>query len=517
MLENLDWLDKRAQLSEEKVAVISADEQKSWSYGELNKRAIQLANYFIKRGVNKGDRIAFIAPNSIYYFDFLFACSKIGAIFVPLNWRLAKLEINAILVDCQPRMIVIHEKFYNQFKIKFNVETFPIIKKEYENLLSEQNNALLSFRKIVSDDPVAIFYTGGTTGKPKGVVLSFQSVQWNAINTVISWGLASTDVTLTCMPLFHTGGMNALTIPILMCGGKVVVSEKFEAEQAIHDLNHYQVTIVLFVPTMYEALVHTESFKKAQFPHIRTFLSGGAPCPLPIYKKFAKKGFPFKEGYGLTEAGPNNFTIDPEEALMKRGSVGRPMLFNEVKVINKEGQIAERDEVGELLIRGKHVFSYYWNNNTETSLALQEGWLHTGDLAMVDKDGYYFIVGRKKDLIITGGENVFPQEVERVLHQHPKIEEVTVMGVDDEKWGEVVITFIVLRGNNVLTTDEIDDYCSQKLARYKVPKRIVFLDRLPKTDVGKIDKQRLKEYFATMEANETRETMVGYKIDNESK
>ncbi|MGI8386133.1 AMP-binding protein [Robertmurraya sp. P23] len=296
--------------------------------------------------------------------------------------------------------------------------------------------------EVKGSDPLAIIYTGGTTGKPKGVVLTHKSILWNSINTVASWGLTSEDITLNYLPLFHTGGLNALAIPILMAGGKVVLASDFDPVEAVLFLNEYCCTIALFVPTMYHLMVQTPEFQASHFPSMKTFLSGGAPCPLELYEPFQKKNLFFKEGYGLTEAGPNNFYIHPLEARRKKGSVGKPKLFNDVKLLGQDGKEVSEGEVGEIVIVGKHTFSHYWNNIEATDQAKKGEWLYTGDLGRVDEEGYYYIVGRKKDIIITGGENVYPLEIEHWISSLSEVEEVAVVGLPDPKWGEVVTAFI---------------------------------------------------------------------------
>ena len=354
-----------------------------------------------------------------------------------------------------------------------------------------------------ADDPKLpwlIIYTGGTTGKPKGVVLSYEAVTSNAINTVISWGLTDADCTLNYMPLFHTGGINALALPILLVGGTVVIGQKFDPERAIRAIDEYKTTISLFVPTMYQLMTQTAYFEQSTFPTVKVFLSGGAPCPKPIYERFKARGLKFKEGYGLTEAGPNNFVIDANVAMTKKGAVGKSMLFNEVQVMNENGEPCSEGEVGELWLKGSHVFRYYWNNEQETNATFHNGWLKTGDLAKFDEDGDFYIVGRKKEMIITGGENVYPQEVEQCLITHPAVQEVTVIGVPDEKWGECVVAFIVLTDKDgAAAADfgalavELKEHCKKRLANYKIPKHLNFVEELPKTVVGKIDKKQLQQ------------------------
>jgi fatty-acyl-CoA synthase len=492
----LDWLDARACLTPEAAAIVDAGTNKGWSYREVNDRAKTIAAWLETKGVKKGDRIALLAPNGIGYFDFLFACGKIGAIFVPLNWRLSVDELAFIIKDCEPCILAFDSHFTKEVTMIWGDEDRCIqLNGSGMSRLMEEFSGHYEKRDIDLEEetPLAMIYTGGTTGKPKGAVLSHRAIIWNSISTIASWNLTDEDRTVTYLPLFHTGGLNALSIPILMAGGTVVLANDFTPEKAIENLIKYECTIVLFVPTMHHMLVKSELFQSAEFKDMKIFLSGGAPCPLEIYEAYKQKGIAFKEGYGLTEAGPNNFYIDPSEADVKRGSVGKPMLFHNVRILNEDGSETGEDEVGELAIQGNHAFSYYWKNKNATDEALRDGWLYTGDLAKRDKDGYYYIVGRKKEMIITGGENVYPLEIEHWLCSHPCIREAAVVGLPDEKWGEVVTAFIVPEEGPALSDGEVKKYCRQKLGSYKVPKNIYFVSQMPKTHVGKIDKKLLKE------------------------
>nr|WP_272495662.1 long-chain fatty acid--CoA ligase [Bacillus pinisoli] len=486
----MDWIEKRSQLTPDRIAVVDAETNQRWTYQEMNQRAHTLATFLEKQGLQKGSRVAIICPNHISYFDFLFACMKMGAIFVPLNWRLSALEIKAILEDCTPSILGFHSKHRH---IVPNCEKLIQLDHEDYETIFNNRHSYQTDERITEDDPLTIIYTGGTTGKSKGVVLTHANIGWNALNTVVSWNLKAEDVTLTYLPMFHTGGLNALTLPILVMGGTVLIANDFDPEQAIHLIEREKCTISLMVPTMYHLMIQTEAFKVAKFQHMKTFLSGGAPCPLPIYEAFAQKGVAFKEGYGLTEAGPNNFYIDPVEAMGKKGSIGKPMMFNKVKVVRDDGLLAGPNEVGELLLYGNHVFQKYWNNPEATNETIQQGWLHTGDLAKRDEEGYYYIVGRKKEMIITGGENVYPLEVEHCIQHHPAVSEVAVVGLPDSKWGEVVTAFVSVLPNHQVTTEELKDYCLAKLGKYKVPKLFRLMSDLPKTHVGKIDKRFLKD------------------------
>lgn len=495
MWREWDWLGNRVRLMPDKTAVIEEQSGQKWTFSQINERAGAVAAWLKGRGVAKGDRVALLSPNHIGYFDLLFACGKIGAIFVPLNWRLSNEEIIAIMKDCSPSLLGVHQLFQSrmaEFR-EWNVPLLWIGDASYDEITGRPTESLPIDEDSHSTDPLLMIYTGGTTGRPKGVVLSHEAILWNGLNTILSWDLTSEDVSLTYLPMFHTGGLNALTFPILMMGGTVILGGQFEAKSAIEAINRYRCTIILFVPTMYHLFIQAKEFEQSKFPSMKVFLSGGAPCPLEIYDAFRKKGLAFKEGYGLSEAGPNNFYIHPEDAQIKQGSVGKPMLFNTVKVMKENGMEAAAHEVGELWIKGKHSFSFYWNNEQETRDTIKDGWILTGDLVKKDEDGYYYIVGRKKDMIITGGENVYPLEIEQWLSAHPNVDEVAVLGLPDPKWGEIVAAFLVLKPNQKVSEQELRTYCQAKFGSYKIPKKFIVVNELPKTHVGKIDKKELKQ------------------------
>lgn len=493
MIGKSDWLERRSRLAPGRVAVIDSDTGQRWTYGDLRERAIRLARFLHSHGVGKGDRVALLAPNHLAYLDMLWACARLGAIFVPLNWRLAATELAEVVNDCTPSVLFVHARFADRAAKLAVSHTVVIEDAAYLEVLSAgaKGASVPEPIEIDPEDPLLLLYTGGTTGKPKGAVLPHRAVLWNAVNTVISWGLTAEDVTLTSLPMFHTGGLNALTVPLLVAGGTVVLTDGFDPERAMRFLDQYGCTIALMVPTMYHRIMQTEAFRRGAVPLTVTYLSGGASCPRTVTQAFLEKGAFFRQGYGLTEAGPNNFFIDPRDARRKPDSVGKPMLFNEVRIVRVDGREALPGEVGELLIRGPHVFAGYWNNPAETAAAFTEGWLRTGDLATVDDEGDVFIVGRKKEMIITGGENVYPAEVESVILEHPAVREAAVVGLSDETWGEVVAAAVVLYEGETLTVEALQAHCASRLGRYKVPKRVVFVPELPKTDVGKLDRKRV--------------------------
>ena len=460
------------------------------TYAMLTDRILRWLSFFSTKDYKKGERIAVIAPNHPELFAILFACEMKGLIFVPLNWRLSLFELETLIKDCTPSILLFHKEYselvekmaYPNSIALHSIFTMDVLTTKDGQPIPKQRNG---------NEPWMIIYTGGTTGAAKGVVISYDAVNWNAFNTIVSWGLTEDDTTISYMPLFHTGGINALSLPILMAGGTVIIGSTFDAREALEATDQYGATISLFVPTMYQSMIKTTYFQQSSFPTMKVFLSGGAPCPKTIYYSFHNKGLQFKEGYGLTEAGPNNFYIRPEDSCRKVGSVGKCMMFNSVKVLNDKGLLCKIDEVGELFINGPHVFSYYWQNQEATVNTLQDGWLRTGDLARVDSEGDYYIVGRKKDLIISGGENVYPQEVEQCLVHFDGIVEAAVVGVQDDTWGEAVTAFITLVDGYTFNRTDIIDHCKKFLGTYKIPKNIYILNELPKTHVGKIDKIEL--------------------------
>lgn len=487
-MQQLDfWIAKRARQCPQKTALVQIETDEQWTYEQLMKQIKWWGHCFSVNQFQKGERIAVLMENSIHCFAILFACRLKKLIYVPLNTRLSQEELDYVISDCTPSILLTDE--VNEKLARTLMENCQ--------LYNEKSFTEECFTYDWQDEPQLpwlLIYTGGTTGKSKGVVLSYEAVTANAINTVISWGLNEEDCTLNYMPLFHTGGINALALPNLLAGGQVVIGKKFDPEIAVRALDKYKTTLSLFVPTMYQLMTDTDYFQQSNFPTIKAFLSGGAPCPRPIYDRFIKRGLKFKEGYGLTEAGPNNFVIDAEIAATKKGAIGKSMLFNEVKIVNHAGEQCMQGEVGELYLRGSHMFSNYWNNVEETEKAFCEGWLKTGDLAKFDEDGDHYIVGRKKEMIITGGENVYPQEVEQCLITASFVDEVAVIGVPHHTWGECIVACIVSKQDSQMPEQTLRTLCKKRLANYKVPKHFYFLSELPKTAVGKIDKKQLLQY-----------------------
>lgn len=499
-----DWLHHRATLTPDALALIDATTpvHQRITYREWNASANRTAHFLAGLGVQKGDRVAVLAKNSTAYLDVWFALGKLGAILQNLNWRLTPAELSTILEDAAPTVLIYGSEFESM------VEAFHTPRTPIKHCVSFEGSSGIPLAgrenlpdtfvaaDVGLDDPWVICYTGGTTGTPKGAVLTHGNILWNSVNTVMSWGLDARDLTILNAPLFHTGGLNVFTAPLVHIGGASIVCRDFNADLFYDLLRDYPVTIFFGVPTVFIALQQHTRWQTADFSRLKLLISGGAPCPLPVFEKFWARGVDFKTGYGLTEAGPNTFWLPRELVRAKPGAVGYPLFHIEVQVVDRAGAPCPAGEAGELLIRGPHVCAGYWNNTAATTAAIRNGWLHTGDLAIMDGDGVYSIVGRSKEMIISGGENIYPAEIESVLAAHPAVAEVAVIGIPDAKWGEVGCACIVPLGDTP-TENDLLAFAATRLARYKLPRRIVILSELPKTGAGKIDKKVLQERYSS--------------------
>jgi fatty-acyl-CoA synthase len=344
------------------------------------------------------------------------------------------------------------------------------------------------------EDTHLIVFTGGTTGLPKGAMLPHRLTFWNSVNTIVSWGLRPDDIQPLLFPLFHTGGWNVLSIPFYHIGAETVLMGDFNPEETLRIIEERKCTIVIGVPTMFKMKAQSDMFHKTDISSVRVFISGGAPCPVAIMENYWNRGKPFKMGYGLTEVGPNNFYLPESEIKKKPTTVGFPVFHADMKIVDDDGNALPDDEVGELLLRGPHAFSGYWDDPEETAETVEEdGWVHTGDLAVRDDEGFYAIVGRKKDMFISGGENVFPTEIEELLYKHPAVLEAAVIGVPDEKWGEVGKAFVTVKKSKKLEPEDLREYLKDKLAKYKMPKYYEIRDSLPMSGAGKILKRELEK------------------------
>jgi fatty-acyl-CoA synthase len=449
--------------------------------------------------------------NRVEYLDALFACNKLGAILQVISWRLRPHELENMIQDVAPRVLIYSQEFQKEVdglrSVLPTVEHFialdpatitgdVIWSEEKENWPQTQPPRL----ELSWDDPWVICYTGGTTGFPKGAILHYRSITANSLNTIASWGIRSDDVIPQFMPFFHTGGINVLTIPLVHMGGTNIVCGGFDIDQLFDQIETMGVTFFFAVPTMFLMMIQHPRWEALDLSGVRLVMSGGGTCPTVVYEAFWEKGVEFKAGYGLTEAGPNTFWLPAELSKTKIGSVGRPLFHVDVKLVDEKGEEIQTGDVGQLLIRGPHVFGGYWNNPEETDQVLVDGWLHTGDLAQKDEDGDYTIVGRLKDMIKSGGENIYPSEVEDVMHSHPSIAEAALIPVPDPKWGEVGRAIVSIKPGQSLQEEEFILWLRDQMAHYKVPKSIIFINTLPKTAANKPDKKKLIEDYGGVES-----------------
>ena len=483
------WIEKRAAINPNRIAIISDKEQ--LTYKELNEQIHHITSFLSNElNVKKGDRIGILSQNREEYVALLFAIAKLECIAVPLNIRLNEHELQFQLADSEAKFLVIEEEFkqigealQKETGIQLvNIDSFHNIK---------HGEIPISFSDVDDEKPFIICYTSGTTGRPKGAVLTQSNMYWNAMNNMLALDLTSKDKSIVLLPLFHIGGIGLFALPTLFVGGTVIIPGKFDPEKAIEMMETYQATIVMGVPTIHQALIDSLSFATANLQSVRWFYSGGAPCPVELIDAFYDKGFLFGQGFGLTETSPTVFMLSEEDAPRKKGSIGKPAMFTEIRLVDSEGEDVKPGEVGNLIVRGPNVMKEYWRLQEATDEAIQNGWFHTGDLARVDEEGFVYIVGRKKEMLISGGENIYPLEVEQVIRKLPGVQEVAVVGESDPKWGEIPVAFVVKKDNAYIREEDVIHHCKQYLAKYKVPKEVYFLDELPKNATGKIQKNQL--------------------------
>lgn len=492
----LDIARRRAELTPDAPAVHFAG--RWYSYGDLDERATRLANLLAGYGVGKGDRVSILANNHIAHIDLILATAKLGFIYTPLNTRLAPPEQLALGAYLRPS-VLLHDDANAAGAAAVAQGSAPAASTmrlhEYEANLAGASGKELPDPRLTAEDPQMILLTGGTTGLPKGALLPYRQGFYNAVNTVLSWGLTQDDCVIQATPAFHAA-INAFAVPLLHLGGRIVMQPAFEPGAFLKLVEEHGATILFLVPTMFHMLAEHPDFAAAGFGTVRWAISGGAACPEPVRAAYAGRGVRFKQGYGLSEAGVNCFTITLDQAESRPQSVGKPMLHARAAVRGPHGEECRPGEVGELTLAGPHVFTGYFERPDETSQVLKDGWLWTGDLAVQDEQGFFSIVGRRKEMFVSGGENVFPNEVEAAIYDHPAVAECAVLGVPDARWGEVGLAVIRLQPDAGADPEHIREFLKQRLANYKVPKVIRLVSELPKSAAGKILKTELAKGWA---------------------
>ena len=496
------WLTKRTILTPDKEAVV--DGEKRLTYRQLNGRVNRLAKALQFLGLKSGDRLSILSTNCVEYVETIMAAAKLGVLLVPLNWRLTPTELTFILKDSGTETLLFHPDL---------LETAAILRekaglKRMVVLGSEERGGAFAYEQIVEplnddepapdvlpglDTPHIIMYTAGTTGQPKGAVLTQGTAFWNAVNLTVSMDFTSRDRNLAVLPMFHIGGIGLFTLPMLYMGGTVVIQRTFEPAQTLELLESEGITLFFGVAAIFLFLIQHPQFKGEAFEKVRVVMSGGAPLPVSLVHQYHEAGIILQQGFGMSEAAPSIATLEKALAIQKAGSIGKALMHVEARVVNDEMVNMPVDQVGELVIRGPNLMQSYWNRPEATEEAFSGGWFHTGDLARMDRDGDIYIVERKKDMFISGGENVYPAEVENAIYELPQISEVAVIGIKDEKWGEVGKAVVVLKEGQEITREKIIGYLKGRLAKYKIPKNVVFTGPLPRNAAGKVLKKVLRE------------------------
>jgi len=483
-----------------RIAVVDATRGGEHSYGALDARATQWCGALAAMGAVAGDRIAVLSRNRVAHIPLLAAAGRIGASLVPLNWRLTAVELARVLRNATPSVLLGEDCFRGlaERAVKESGIREPVwcdLDRDADALL---RRAAAFPRVDVTPDTVAmLLYTSGSTGVPKGVMMPHRQLHWNAVATNLAWELSSLDVGLLASPLFHTAGWGVFTLPLLFCGGRMVILDAFDPDHVLATMRSQHITVSFGVPTQLDMLRSGAAWGEP-LPSLRWLIAGGAPCPPRIRDSVWDAGYQFREAYGLSECGPNCFTTSNAIALANPGTVGHPLPFLDMRLIADHGRVVAPGEVGELQLRGPQMFGGYLNDAERTAEVMTvDGWLRTGDLALRNSEGLWAIRGRRKELFISGGENVYPGEVEAALLSCPGVADASVIGMDDARWGEIGCAVVVRSvGYESLGESALLAEVREYLAGYKVPRRVIFVDELPRLGSGKIDRNAVAEGIA---------------------
>ncbi|MCV0429670.1 MAG: AMP-binding protein [Roseibium sp.] len=506
-----DMAAKRAELTPDAVAFVDHDTGRSFSFCEINSRATRLGNLLLDKGLERGDRMAVLCHNHPDFFVLLFAAQKTGILLVPLNWRQPVAELKPILTASQARLLFFDEPFEaaaGELTSGSGIDLLPIgsnssASSALDDVLQDASPAAIGCGRIKANAPWYLLFTSGTTGLPKAVIQTAGMAYANMINYCQATGLSTGEKGVNFLPLFHTAGINLPTLPIFLNGGSSTVMRKFEPETVLTLIDSGKVTSFFGVPAIYQALSLSSDINNTDFSKVRSLGCGGAPVPKHLLVAFQDRGVTICNGMGMTETGPTVFLMDRENAARKIGSVGKPQILTDVRLIDGDGGIVEGPGEGEVQFRGPNITPGYMDNRQATVSAFTiDGWLKSGDVARRDDDGYFYIVDRIKDMFISGGENVYPAEVEKVLVSHQAILEAVVIGVPDEKWGEVGAAYLIARPGESLDLKALPKWCRQRLAPYKIPKSFSIVEDLPRTAAGKVRKNILKETLSAKRASE---------------
>ncbi|MFE5908177.1 long-chain fatty acid--CoA ligase [Streptomyces wedmorensis] len=496
------WPARRDRRSPRRTALLH--EGRAVDYAELHDRCTRLAHALRGAGVERGDRVAFLGPNHPSYLETLFATGLVGAVFVPLNTRLAAPELLHQLTDSGSTVLV-HAgqsaERVRELTDRAGLGTVLAVDggpgTPYEELLAAASTEPVD-EEVGHEDVCLIMYTSGTTGRSKGAVLTHGNIVWNSLNVLVDTDIAGDEVTLVSAPLFHTAALNMSCLPTLLKGGTVLLESSFDPDRTLRLVERHRVTRMFGVPTMYDAMAASPGWEGADLTSLRTLLCGGAPVPARTARAYLDRGLAFVQGYGMTETAPGALILDRADSLSHAGSAGVPHFFTDVRVLLPSGEEAAPGEKGEVVVAGPNVTPGYWNLPEATAAAFRDGGrFRSGDVAVVDEDGYVRLVDRVKDMIISGGENIYPAEVEDALLGHPDIAEAAVIGVPDARWGEVGRAVVVTRAGATVTAAELIAHLEARLARYKIPKSVVLAPDLPRNATGKLLKAPIRARYGT--------------------
>ena len=504
-----DWIAHFGRRTPDKLAVVDLAGERRLSYAQFDARISRLAAHLRDRlKVTRGDRVAVLAMNTTDTLEVQFASGRLGAVFVPLNTRLTVPELQFIVGDAAPKLLIHDAELADTALTVAKLCKVPSLlllgpDGSYEAAIAASKR-LDKAEEVTLDDMSTIMYTSGTTGQPKGAIITHGMTFWNCVNLGGPAYISPSSVLLTVLPLFHTGGLNCYTNPVLHAGGTVLIMRAFDpalALQLISDPSR-RINVFFGVPSIYQFMAQHPSFAGSDFSRLVIGGVGGAPMPVPLLKVWEDRGVALQQGYGMTETSPAVLTLDREDAARKAGSSGKPVLHTEVRVVRPDGTDADVGELGELWVKGPNITPGYWNRPEANQSSFTDGWLHTGDAVRVDDEGFYYIVDRWKDMYISGGENVYPAEVENVLHQLAAIAEAAVIGIPSEQWGETGMAIVAVKPGHTLTEVEIHAHCEANLARFKRPRLIRFVDALPRNATGKIHKPTLRNSFGSPKATD---------------
>ena len=508
-VRHYDWIAHFARRTPDKLAAVDLASERRLTYAQFDARISRLATHLRDHlKIKRGDRVAVLALNTTDTLEVQFACGRIGAVFLPLNTRLTVPELHYIVGDAAPTLMI-HDADLTDIALTVaklcNIPSTLLLgpNGSYEAAIAT-SKPLDRAEEVTLDDISTIMYTSGTTGEPKGAIITHGMTFWNCVNLGGPAYISPSSVLLTVLPLFHTGGLNCYTNPVLHAGGTVLIMRAFDPGLALELISDPKRGINQFfgVPSIYQFMAQHPAFADSDFSRLVIGGVGGAPMPVPLLKVWEERGVALQQGYGMTETSPAVLTLDREDAARKAGSSGKPVLHTEVRIVRPDGTDAEVGELGELWVKGPNITPGYWNRPDANQSSFTDGWLHTGDAARIDEEGFYYIVDRWKDMYISGGENVYPAEVENVLHQLAAIAEAAVIGIPSEQWGEVGMAIIAVKPGHTITEAEIDAHCEANLAPFKRPRLIQFVDALPRNATGKIHKPTLRKNFGATKATD---------------